>query len=709
MSATQTTSPIPLPTGASVWPVILLNQPEVSVGRGEGNSYLLAHASISRNHLKLVKTPDNAVEIEDLDSRFGTFVNGARIKKSRLKVGDTVRIGASPPYRFNGQQLEVVLDGSGMAVKMSNIGIEREGRKLIDNFNLTIPADNFVGVLGPSGAGKSLMLGTLSSTLTPSTGEIEFDDGLKALDNLDYYRSKIGIVTQDDLVYTDLTVQENLDFAAIIRLPAATLEDRAKRVDFALDAVGLLEHRVKRVGVLSGGQRKRVSVAVELLLQPRLLLLDEPTSGLDPGMQARLMEMLRGLARKGVTVVCTTHTLDTLNFFDQLLVLGLKDRIASVVYFGSPHELLDSFGVHTQMDLFDKLQTFSGKSPAERDREEQAKAEADASSTRRKAKAPIRIAKAPPGKELLLQQAKVVFQRAYLSLMRDKISMFMAVAQPALLAVLIALAMSNQYKALSALFFTVVCSLWLGMNLTVREVVRERKLYIRDRLAGMAPDAYLAGKLGYSILIVAIQTTLLWMVMWVFGRLCFRKEVADQIGDTNIIAGWIVLFLAGIGAGIVGLMLSTVAKSERAAVAFLPLVLLPMVVLSRSTYGDIKKDWTEPSPYAAMLDTVRGESMSGMTKVERAAEDQKAWQEGRQPNYDVSTSFGQVANFFVSAPMLSRPASATMDLLGSKDEGSGGKASFEFFYLCVLVAGYGFGLYLLFHKLEKTWNDIRNA
>jgi len=709
VSVTQVSAPPPLPQAGAVWPVLVINQPEVSVGRSEGSTYLLAHASISRNHLILRRAPDGAIEIEDLDSRFGTFVNGARVKKSRLKVGDTVRIGASPPYRFNGSQLEVVLDGSGMTIKLSNVGIVRDGRKLIDNFNLTIPADSFVGVLGPSGAGKSLMLGTLSSTITPSTGDIEFDDGMKVLENLDYYRSKIGIVTQDDLVYTELTVHENLDFAAIIRLPGASLDERTKRVDFALDAVGLIEHRSKRVGVLSGGQRKRVSVAVELLLQPRLLLLDEPTSGLDPGMQARLMEMLRGLARKGVTVFCTTHTLDTLNFFDRLLVLGLKDRVASVVYFGPPHELLESFGVHTQMDLFDKLQTFSGESPAERDREEQAKAEADASTTRRKAKAPIRIAKAPPGKGLMFQQANVVFQRAYLSLTRDRMAVMMAIAQPAFLAVLVALSQSNQFKALSVLFFTMVCALWMGMNLTVREVVRERKLYIRDRLAGMAPDAYLAGKLTYTILVVAFQTTLLWGVMRFIGPIPLRDDVAEQVRDTSVIIGWVVLFLAAFGGGLIGLILSTLSKSERAAVTFLPMVLLPMVVLSRATYGDIRKNWTDPSPYSAMLDIVRGEGLSGMSEMERKAEEQKAWAEGREPNFNTSASIGQYANFMVSTPLLSRPAAATLDLLGSKDEGSGGKAAFEFFYLCVLVGGYGFALYLLFHKMEKGWNDIRNA
>src|SRR5207302_6811905 len=140
-------------------------------------------------------------------------------KKVILRPGDSIRIGSSPPYRFDGESLDVSLEGAGMTIALKDVGITRDGRTLIEHINLTIPPDSFVGVLGPSGAGKSLMLGTLSSTMTPTTGSIEFDDGHDVASNLDYSRSKLGIVTQDDIVYTDLTVQENLDFAAEIRLP----------------------------------------------------------------------------------------------------------------------------------------------------------------------------------------------------------------------------------------------------------------------------------------------------------------------------------------------------------------------------------------------------------------------------------------------------------------------------------------------------------
>jgi len=711
---------------SQTWPSIPVNAPEVTVGRLPTNTVAVEHASVSRNHLKITNR-DGVIEIEDLDSRFGTFVNGARIRKCPLHVGDTVRIGSSPPYRFNGQSLECTPDGDGMTITLRDVMIERDGRRLIEGINFTIEADSFVGVLGPSGAGKSLMLGTLSSTIIPTAGSIEFDDGRKVAENLEYYRSKIGLVTQDDLVYVDLTVRENLEFAAVIRLPDFSPEERAKRVDHALKAVGLLEHQAKRVGVLSGGQRKRVSVAIELLLQPRLLLLDEPTSGLDPGMQATLMETLRGLARTGVTIVCTTHTLDTLNFFDRLIVLGLKEvsdgapgqqhqRVANVVYYGPPAEMLPAFGVHTQMDLFDRLQRFSGASPAEREAQEQT---TEQTRLRRRGQV-ISVPRPEPTKERLREQAEVVFKRAYYGLTRDRMSRFMAISQPLILAILVALSQANQLKVYSILFFTVVCSMWLGMTLTVREVVRERKLYIRDRIAGLHPDAYLVGKLAYAMLVVLVQNTLLWGVIRFIAPAMVRDNVAGNLRETSFLAGWFILILTGAGATLAGLVISTLARSERAAVTIMPLVLLPQVVLSRVVYGDIRKLWTDPSPYCAMLDFVKGKPLTGEPKAERDNREQLERLRALEikvtgqssiyvpPPRKEAAALGRGLNFLLSLPMLSRPAGGALDML-SAAEATSGMFWFEFFYLIILVSGYGGLVYWSFHKYEKTWNDIRSA
>jgi ABC transport system ATP-binding/permease protein len=679
--------------GRPVWPVIPITAAEVTVGRASNCSVPLLHASISRVHVKLIRT-GKQVEIEDQDSRFGTFVNGTRIKRTILKSGDSVRIGSSPPYRFTGDALESVLDGSGIAMRLADVGVEREGRRLIGGININLRPDTFVGVLGPSGAGKSVLLSVLNSTVAPTTGTIEFDDGVPLKENLPYFRSKLGIVTQDDLVYTDLTVEENLQLAAMVRMPDVTPDSLARRVNTALDSVGLIEHRAKRVGVLSGGQRKRVSVAVEMLMQPRLLLLDEPTSGLDPGMQARLMETARGLSRRGVTVVCTTHTLDTINYFDQVIVLGLTGHVASVVYQGDPGKLLGTFGVGSLPDLFDKLQELSGgSSPSNATAAGASPAAKQAGDPESHAESPTRqrarfLPPPPPepGGKRIWEQAKVVFKRTFLSLIRDRTATILAIAQPPCLAVLIMLAQSNQPMSVGLLFFTILVSVWLGLQLTVREIVRERKLYIRDRLAGLHPDGYLLGKMLFAVTVTAVQTFLLWFCIRFIAPGIVNQTAADKLHDTSIIMGFIILMLTGTGASILGLIVSTWCSTERAAVTFMIFVLLPQVLLSRVIYGEPYRgvQWTDPSPYMPFLKLVKGDSVTA------------------DPDDPKKTTKLLVAT--LSLPMLTRPGTAALDMLANTDGINYELA--EFVYLLLVVGSYAGALYVVFRWKGKTWNDI---
>jgi ABC-type multidrug transport system ATPase subunit len=691
MPSTKPTTPAPFAVGNPVWPVISVPGGEVSVGRTSDCSVCLQHASISRLHCKFIRT-GQMVEVEDLDSRFGTFVNGSRIKRTALKIGDSVRIGSSPPYRFGGDSLEPVLDGSGIALKLADVAVEREGRRLIGGINLTLQPDTFVGVLGPSGAGKSVLLSVLNSTVAPTSGLIQFDDGVPLKDHLAYFRSKLGIVTQDDLVYVDLTVEENLQLAAMVRMPDVSPESLERRVNAALESVGLLEHRIKRVGVLSGGQRKRVSVAVEMLMQPRLLLLDEPTSGLDPGMQSRLMELLRGLARRGVTIVCTTHTLDTINYFDQVIVLGLTGHVASVVYQGDPRSLLSTFNVGSQADLFDKLQELaSGNAPATTTQAvAKAAPEAEAHAAEAAVAQRTRMPPPPPpepGVKRIWQQAKVVWRRTMIGLLRDKASTLLAFGLPPFLAILIILAQSNQPMSIALLFFSVLVSVWLGLTLTVREIVRERKLYIRDRLAGLHPDGYLLGKFMFAASVTFVQTFLIWFIIRLIAPSIINDDAAAKLRDTSIIMGFVILFLTGCGAAMLGLILSTWCTTERAAITFMPLILLPQVLLSRVIYGEPYRgvQWQDPSPYMPFLHLMKGGSVTA------------------DPDDPKKTTKLVVAT--LSLPMLTRPGAAALDMLANTDSDSYVVA--EFLYLLLIVGAYGGFLYVLFRHKERTWNDIR--
>ena len=326
----------------------------MTVGRSAGCGAVLSHPTVSPEHARLA-LEQGQVWLEDLGSAHGTFVNGARVMRFPLRPGDVVRFGSAAAYRFDGEALLAQSAEGGMALELAGVAVQRDGRPLLGPVDLKIPGGNFVGLLGPSGVGKSLLLHVLSSTLRPTAGAVRFDGSFDLSDHLDDYRSALGVVTQDDLVFEYLTAEENLYFAARLRMPGLGREEVRERVEAALEAVDLTAHRRKRVEVLSGGQRKRVGVAIELLLRPRLLLLDEPTSGLDPAVQAKIADMLRGLSRQGITVVCTTHTMDTLHFFDEVVVLGRTRGVGAVAFVGPPGDLQRAFRVANHADLFERL------------------------------------------------------------------------------------------------------------------------------------------------------------------------------------------------------------------------------------------------------------------------------------------------------------------------------------------------------------------
>jgi hypothetical protein len=282
----------------------------------------------------------------------------------------------------------------------------------------------------------------------------------------------------------------------------------------------------------------------------------------------------------------------------------------------------------------------------------------------------------------------------------------------------------------------VVCAIWLGMTLTVREVVRERKLYIRDRLAGMHPLAYLLGKMAFAGLIVVFQGTALWVLIKILGGMCMRNENAhDALGRMSWILGWFFLVLTGLGAAVLGLLVSTLSKSERAAVGFLPLVLLPQVVLSRTLTAEAKKDWSDPSPYCPMSYFITGQAMSGAMKIEMQKYNMDRFMWDHQREVQLNSEFfekmndagfvipkqepvdpqtrqrgavGVGLNFMLSSVMLTRPATASIDMLGDLTVGKA-TVFVEFGYLTVLLTAYGTTLYFVFMGLEKTWNDIRSA
>ncbi|WP_067468318.1 ABC transporter ATP-binding protein [Actinomadura macra] len=217
------------------------------------------------------------------------------------------------------------------------------GRRTLRDVSLTIGSGELVAIIGGSGAGKTTLLDAIAGLRPPAEGEIHHDGGGGGL----------GYVPQDDIVHMEMPLRRTLRYAAGLRLPAGTPQEQAeKAVDEVLEALALTGRAGQRVGALSGGERKRASIAVELLTRPRVFYLDEPTSGLDPGTAADLMRLLRGLADAGTTVVVTTHHPPDVAVCDRVAVLAPDGRLA---FYGSPDEAMEEFQTDGIEDIYLRL------------------------------------------------------------------------------------------------------------------------------------------------------------------------------------------------------------------------------------------------------------------------------------------------------------------------------------------------------------------
>lgn len=232
-----------------------------------------------------------------------------------------------------------------------NLAQRAGGRLLLEGVTFTALPGECVGLLGPSGSGKSTLLKACCGLTRPAEGEILLD-GQDLHAARDAWRARMGYVPQEDIIHVELTVRRAVGYAARLRLPAALpAAEREAIVERAIQQVGLTERANVRIAKLSGGQRKRASVAVELLARPAVLYLDEPTSGQDPHLEESMMRLFRELAAGGSTVVVTTHAMANIELLD-LVVLLAGGRL---VYVGPPAALLDHFGSRSYEGVFKRL------------------------------------------------------------------------------------------------------------------------------------------------------------------------------------------------------------------------------------------------------------------------------------------------------------------------------------------------------------------
>ncbi|GER89473.1 hypothetical protein KDW_36350 [Dictyobacter vulcani] len=333
-------------------PPIILQEGQLTIGRTPDNMVVLNHPQVSAHHA-IVEKVAGGYRLLDNNSTNHVYINGEPVSTQLLRTGDEIRIG---PYRLTYTGTELRQYDESNHIRIEAFHLKKSGTNnivLLNDISLVIPPRKFVALVGGSGAGKSTLMDALNGLRPAQDGVVLYND-VDYYSNLAAFNTQLGYVPQDDIVHRDLTVERALYYAAKLRLPGDfTKEQISWRIDEVLEDVEMTERRSLLVSKLSGGQRKRVSIALELLANPGVFFLDEPTSGLDPGLDRKMMTLLRRLADRGRTIVLVTHATNNINTCDYVCFLAQGGRLA---YFGPPNEAKDFFQKSDFSEIYSALE-----------------------------------------------------------------------------------------------------------------------------------------------------------------------------------------------------------------------------------------------------------------------------------------------------------------------------------------------------------------
>ena len=562
----------------------------VLIGRDPASDVVVADVQASRRHAELRRTAGGTWELVDAGSHNGTFLNGRRVDRAPIAEHDVVMVGRHS-FRLLGGRLEEEVDSGEVAYAAKDVTVALpDGKVLVNGVTFSVGPRTLLAVVGPSGAGKSTLMRVLTGQRVPTSGDVLYD-GRSVIADYDALRRRIGFVPQDDIVHPELPVRRALEFAADLRFAADVAPDeRRARVDEVLEELDLGRVADLRVASLSGGQRKRVSVALELLTQPSLLFLDEPTSGLDPNYERSLMKLFRGLADGGRTVVVVTHATESLRLCDRVLVLAPGGGVA---YFGPPQLITAYFGCEDLPDVFGALTRERDAGWPERFRahplHERFVERTAAPTPPPRPDAGERAVRPRIAATTWLRQLRTLTRRYAEVVLGDRRNVALLALQAPLLGVLMLVALpagelgpadDGELRLISqaslVLLVLVLGVTWLGMSNAVREIAKELPIVDRERAVGLSVSAYVLSKAAVLGAVTAVQAVVLILL-----------AAALQDGPQDgVLFGWplgevlVIGALGGIAAMALGLLVSVLARTEDRATTILPIVLVFQLVLA---------------------------------------------------------------------------------------------------------------------------------
>jgi ABC transport system ATP-binding/permease protein len=565
----------------------------LTIGRDPSNEIVVDDPIASRHHAIVRSLPDGTWSLSDR-SENGTVVAGRRIHRgaTTMRDGSSMAIGSCTYVLHRGmlvKQTKIAVEpqlGAAIVSQVASRGLEarsvtcfsESGRPLVRDVSLSLDIGESLAIVGPSGSGKSTLLRALAGVVPARRGSV-FLNQANLYERYEELRTLIGFVPQDDVLHSTLNVRQALMFGARLRFSSDVCDaDVAKRVDDVVSQLGLCERAGHRIDRLSGGERKRVNVGLELVTQPSLLLLDEPTAGLDPGSEASVMMHLGGLKGDGRTVVVVTHATQFVDMFDRVLVLNQDGRVA---FFGRPDERVNRFGTEIWSEIFASLEhddVFVLSNSAETgiaqwpDRGE-----------------PLEVvgAKVVGAKVLSPLRQFTTLVRRFASVLRsDRKHLALLIAQAPVIGVLLMVLTNGALdvtdsrggtKGGMALLSVILGVAYIGASNATRELVKERPIFERERSFGLSRGAYILSKFAMLTCLTLMQSMCLVLI-----------GLALAGGPQTSVFGWwppvvellVTTFLTGCAALSVGLLISAVSSTADRATTALPIVLLTMYLLS---------------------------------------------------------------------------------------------------------------------------------
>lgn len=562
----------------------LRNVERAIIGRAKDADISINHPSLSRNHAAIYSS-GRSFYVEDLNSTNGTYVNGKFLSnKTPLKENDVIVAGNTKIiFKENSLFYNILSKG----LRLDAIHISKEVRdssgllgskpkKILDDITISIKPGELVALIGGSGAGKSTFLDALNGFRLPTEGKVYINND-DFYEHYNSYKNVLGYVPQQDIVYDTLTVEKMLIYASKLRMPEDTSEEELmERVRQVIEDVELSGREHVFIKQLSGGQKKRVSIAVELLADPKLFFLDEPTSGLDPGMERNLMKLLRKLADKGKTIILITHATANITLCDKVTILGTGGKLC---YFGPPEGSLHFFGVEDYADIYDLINFEADKWKAAFMKSQY--------SAYYKALANKSFKVKSDNKKLYKKNSIsgfkqwIILSKRYIELItKDTARLSFLLVQPVIISIILAMVLESDalsfYENAKSVIFTLACSgVWIGVLNSIQEICKERPVYMRERAVNLKLFPYIMSKTIILGILCLAQSILLILCFSVFVKLPGEYFIGGILPESLI-----TVFLTTFASMAMGLTISTLVTNTDRAMGIAPIVLIPQLVFT---------------------------------------------------------------------------------------------------------------------------------